>query len=280
MALTRHVTFGDFRLDPTNECLWQGGQAITLRPKAYRVLQHLVDRPGQLVTKQQLMEAVWPGTFVGDAVLKVTVRQLREALNDDADRPRYIETSHRRGYRFIGPILEEAVRTVAPPRVADASPLRAGPPSAPGVLGREAEFAKMRGWRDRAWRGERQVVFVTGEAGIGKTTLVNVLREATNAVRGSDRSAGSVSSSMAPARRTCRCSTAISGWPRAGRRQGSRRCSASTRRSGCCSCRRCVPAAEPRVPAAARGLGATRERMLREMAEAIEAIASSILPNR
>src|SRR4026209_1532343 len=99
--MANHLRFGDFRLDPTNECLWEGGRAIALRPKAYAVLKHLVDHRGQLVTKQHLPEAVWPGTFVGDAVLKDSIRQLREALSDDADSPRYIETSHRRGYRFI-----------------------------------------------------------------------------------------------------------------------------------------------------------------------------------
>src|SRR5262249_39714472 len=101
MSSVKQITFGRFRLDTTNECLWQGTQAITLRPKAHAVLKHLVDHPGQLVTKHQLLEAVWPGTFVGDAVLKVSIRQLREALGDDAESPQFIETSHRRGYRFI-----------------------------------------------------------------------------------------------------------------------------------------------------------------------------------
>ena len=62
------------------------------------MLQH----PGLLVTKQQVLDTVWPGTFVGDAVLKDNIRQLREALEDDAGSATYIETAHRRGYRFIG----------------------------------------------------------------------------------------------------------------------------------------------------------------------------------
>src|SRR5262245_33788772 len=104
--MANHLKFGDFRLDPTNECLWQGSRAIMLRPKAYAVLKHLIDRHGQLVTKQQLLEAAWPGTFVADAVLKTCIKQLREALSDDAESPRYIETSHRRGYRFIAEISD------------------------------------------------------------------------------------------------------------------------------------------------------------------------------
>jgi DNA-binding winged helix-turn-helix (wHTH) protein len=96
--------FQSFRLDLVNECLWQDARAISLRPKAFRVLKLLVEHPGQLVTKQQVLDAVWPETFVGDAVLKDIVRQLREALNDCATAPCYIQTAHRRGYRFIAKI--------------------------------------------------------------------------------------------------------------------------------------------------------------------------------
>ncbi len=108
MQAARDIAFGKCRLDLTNECLWQGARAISLRPKAFAVLKLLVDHPGLLVTKQQLLETVWPGTFVGDAVLKDNVRQLREALHDDAASPVYIETAHRRGYRFIGKLTEAA----------------------------------------------------------------------------------------------------------------------------------------------------------------------------
>ena len=74
------VPFGPFRLDEVNECLWQGGRSIALRPKVFAVLKYLIEHRGQLVTKERLLEAIWPGTYVGDAVLKDTVSQLREAL--------------------------------------------------------------------------------------------------------------------------------------------------------------------------------------------------------
>ena len=110
MQQGKAFTFGGFRLDPTNAQLWQGMQEIALRPKAFAVLTHLVEHAGQLVTKQQLLDAVWPGTFVTDAVLKDSIRQLRDALGDDAESPRFIETAHRRGYRFIGRLgAEQAV---------------------------------------------------------------------------------------------------------------------------------------------------------------------------
>src|SRR5215467_4630497 len=112
MASRSDVGFGPFRLDTANECLWEGSRSIALRSKAYAVLRLLVDRPGQLVTKQQVLDAVWPGTFVTDAVLKDNIRQLREALHDNAGSPSYIETAHRRGYRFIAKISEQPLDTV------------------------------------------------------------------------------------------------------------------------------------------------------------------------
>jgi DNA-binding winged helix-turn-helix (wHTH) protein len=103
-AVMQEIAFEAFRLDLVNECLRQDTRVITLRPKAFRVLKLLVERGGQLVTKRQVLDAVWPETFVGDAVLKDVVRQLREALNDCSKNPCYIQTAHRRGYRFIAKI--------------------------------------------------------------------------------------------------------------------------------------------------------------------------------
>ena len=108
----RLIAFDRFSLDLVNECLWRGSEEIKIGPKAFAVLNYLLNRSGQLVTKEELLNAVWPETFVGDAVLKVTVRQLREALDDDPKSPRFIETAHRRGYRFIG----ESIAEPAPPK--------------------------------------------------------------------------------------------------------------------------------------------------------------------
>ncbi len=159
------ILFDPFCLDLTNECLWRGSQEIRLRPKVFALLRHLLERPGRLVTKEELLAAVWPETFVGDAILKVTVRQLRSTLGDDAKSPRFIETAHRRGYRFIGPVAEsDGVVAAAPPRTG-AFPT--------GFVGRAEALSRMRGWLDRALDGERQIVFVIGEPGIGKTALVD-----------------------------------------------------------------------------------------------------------
>src|SRR3954470_14397615 len=107
MGRKKQISFGQFRLDEDNEVLWDGSRAIALRPKAFAALQYLLEHPGQLITKQQLLDAVWPDTYVGDAVLKDIIRQIREPLNDEAKPPRFIEPAHRRGYRFIGPVKAE-----------------------------------------------------------------------------------------------------------------------------------------------------------------------------
>ena len=170
-ANDKQIAFDSFRLDLSNECLWQGSDSIKIRPKAFAVLYYLVARPGQLVTKEALLNAVWPDTFVTDAVLKVTVQQLREALEDDPKSPRFIETAHRRGYRFIGNIAGNAAQggndrihsTAATPRLP--------------VVGRDKALTRIHGWLQRMMNGERQIVFVTGEAGIGKTSFVDAFAD-------------------------------------------------------------------------------------------------------
>lgn len=114
----RVLTFGRYRLEPRGG-LVSGDRQIRLTPKALALLSFLADRPGELVTKEELFAAVWPEVAVGDAALVTCIQELRKALGDDARRPRYIETLHRRGYRFIGKI------PAAPPpaRIIDAPTL-------------------------------------------------------------------------------------------------------------------------------------------------------------
>ncbi|MGE0821249.1 MAG: AAA family ATPase [Candidatus Binatia bacterium] len=94
------------RLDLVNQCLWRGTQMVTLTPKAFTVLRYLMDRPGQLVTKEELLNAAWPEVYVSDAALKVCIRRLRQSLGDASQVPRFIETIPWRGYRFIGHISQ------------------------------------------------------------------------------------------------------------------------------------------------------------------------------
>src|SRR5262245_3559453 len=92
------------RLDSVNQCLWRGTHSVNLTPKAFLVLRYLMDRPGQLVTKEELLNAAWPEVYVSDAALKVCIRRLRQSLGDETHVPRFIETVPWRGYRFIGAV--------------------------------------------------------------------------------------------------------------------------------------------------------------------------------
>jgi pimeloyl-ACP methyl ester carboxylesterase/DNA-binding winged helix-turn-helix (wHTH) protein len=107
-------SFGEFRLDAVSGHLYRGAGPVPLTPKGFAVLQHLVSHAGRLISKAELIETVWPSVFVGDAVLKSSIREVRRALGDDPQQPRYIETAHRRGYRWIAPVVAGAPPGAAP----------------------------------------------------------------------------------------------------------------------------------------------------------------------
>jgi DNA-binding winged helix-turn-helix (wHTH) protein len=95
------LAFPPFLLDPMNELLWCGHTRIALKPRPFAVLRYLLERPQRLVTKQELLDHFWSDVHVGDAVLKTHMAEIRRVLGDDIKSPRFIETAHRRGYRFI-----------------------------------------------------------------------------------------------------------------------------------------------------------------------------------
>jgi DNA-binding winged helix-turn-helix (wHTH) protein len=107
------VQFGDITLDSDSRQLVRGGAAIHLSPKAFDLLCHLVERSPNAVSKNQLLELVWPGTFVVEANLTVLVTELRRALGDDAHTPRFVRTVHKHGYAFCAQATEIAPRPPA-----------------------------------------------------------------------------------------------------------------------------------------------------------------------
>ena len=181
MANEKRIIFHPFCLDLRNECLWEGQKSIKLRPKAFAVLDYLLRHPGQLVTKEELLNAVWPGTFVAEGVLKVAVRQLREVLGDDPKSPRFIETAHRRGYRFIGEVAEskpmQAKELESKHTHSALGSTKLDADFHQRVVGRDEALSRMGRWLQKMLGGERQIVFVTGEAGIGKTALVDTFAQ-------------------------------------------------------------------------------------------------------
>ena len=96
--------FGPFAFDPSNQLLWRGGQEVPLPPRVVGVLGLLVARPGEVVSRQELIDAVWKDAFVSDTSLAEAISFLRQALGDDPQQPSYIQTVHRRGYRFLPPV--------------------------------------------------------------------------------------------------------------------------------------------------------------------------------
>ncbi len=96
--------FGPFSIDVRERILERDGQSVTLTPKAFDLLAALLEQPGQLVSKEELLRRVWPDTFVEESNLAYNVFAVRKALGDTADDATYIETVPRRGYRFKAPV--------------------------------------------------------------------------------------------------------------------------------------------------------------------------------
>ncbi|HET7694672.1 MAG TPA: LpqB family beta-propeller domain-containing protein [Vicinamibacterales bacterium] len=98
------VSFGPFAFDRQSRLLWRDGAEVALPPRVLGVLELLIDRAGQVVARQDLLDAVWKDAFVTDTSLAEAVSFLRQALGDDPQSPRYIQTIHRRGYRFVAAV--------------------------------------------------------------------------------------------------------------------------------------------------------------------------------
>lgn len=147
------ISFGDFRLDRGTRRLRRRGSERPLRAKSSAVLLYLAEHPNRLVTHAELQRAVWPGTAVSPSVLRVSISEIRAALGAEADR--FLTTVPRRGYRF-------AAETGA---------------ATPIFVGRDAEQAELHEALARARSGRRQVVLVAGEAGAGKTALLDQFLE-------------------------------------------------------------------------------------------------------
>ncbi len=125
------VGFGPFRFDRGNGLLSRAGEELPLPPRALAVLSVLVERAGRVVGKHELLQAAWNGAYVTETSLSEAVSLLRQTLGDDSQRPVYIQTVHRRGYRFIAPLRVEEPGPRAPilparepgPRLAAVVPL-------------------------------------------------------------------------------------------------------------------------------------------------------------
>jgi DNA-binding winged helix-turn-helix (wHTH) protein/predicted ATPase len=169
--------FEQYELDVPRYELRYAGKLVKLEPQVFNVLAYLLQHRDRVVTKEELLAQLWPGRFVSEATLTSRLTAARRAIGDRGREQRVIQTVHGRGYRFIVPVEERNAREWASHEVSAASPSMVTPSrtltasTTVQAVGREAELAQLDHWLQQALSGTRQVVFVTGEAGLGKTTL-------------------------------------------------------------------------------------------------------------
>ncbi len=284
MTNDSRIAFEGFILDAANELLWRGSERIRLRPKTFALLRYLAGRPGQLVTKNELLNAIWQDLHVGDEALKHCVAEIRRGLSDLPESPKFIETVHRRGYRFVGKVLSQTSKNEDRPISFNAQPQASSTHDRP-LVGRASELAQLHHCLVKAMEGTRQVVFVTGEQGIGKTSLVDAFVDMANPewpsqpndaawprpliARGQCINAHGAGEAYLP---FLEAFTAL--------------CSTPNQKRVTAVLRRYAPlwlAQMPSLVSAAQLqdlrraiLGATHDRMMREMAEALEALTAEL----
>src|SRR5262245_42649629 len=175
---TEVIAFGPFRLLPIQKQLWKEEERIEVRPMPLAVLAYLAQHSEQVVSIEELRKVVWGSTYVSRTVIPVCIRELRQALNDELATPHYIETVGRQGYRFIGyrfsPSLAPPSSAISRQSAVPGTEIEGrGRQLTPHFIGRERELAQLQQGFARAQQGRRQLVFVSGEPGVGKTTLVS-----------------------------------------------------------------------------------------------------------
>ncbi len=163
--------FDDFTLDPQLYELRHAGALCPLEPQVFAILRYLIQHRDRVVTRQELLDHVWPERFISETTLDHRVMEARQAIGDSGQRQQRIQTLRGRGYRFVGAVEERIAASAALVPVLPQVPATIGTPAT--LVGRDAELAQLHQWYAAACQGRRQVVLITGEVGIGKTTLVD-----------------------------------------------------------------------------------------------------------
>lgn len=163
--------FGDFELDTELYELRRAGEVQPLEPQVFDVLAYLIAHRDHVVGKDDLLENIWPGRIVSDSALTSRLKTARQAIGDTGRAQKLIKTVHGRGYRFIADVdSRETGKAQAKPEL---SLVEATPAGASDIVGRDIELAALERHARRAAGGKLELVFVSGEAGLGKTTLIH-----------------------------------------------------------------------------------------------------------
>jgi DNA-binding winged helix-turn-helix (wHTH) protein len=251
--------FGDCELDDQRYELRRGGVPCHLEPQVFEVLAYLVRHRDRVVPRTELLDQIWGSRFVTDSALASRVKAARRAVGDSGRTQGVIRTVHGRGYQFLAPVQEPAP---APPVAV---------PAGVAPVGREAELERLGRLYGLAQAGRRQVVFVTGEAGIGKSTVVEGFAAGVEQERAGLVARGQCLEQRGAPEPYLPVFDALD-----------RLCRADPGAMALLS--RVAPTWLVQMPALVdpadrddlerRALGGTRERMLREAAEALEAVAA------
>lgn len=156
-------------VDTTAFELRRDDDIVAVQPQVFDLLLLLLENRHRLVTKEEIFQRIWKNRIVSDAALSSRIKTLRQALGDDGTEQGCIRTVRRRGFRLVAPVEALGAEAASPPAPQAATPV----PERPKFVGREEELSLLGTLLAKACTGRRQVVFVTGEAGIGKTCLVS-----------------------------------------------------------------------------------------------------------
>jgi DNA-binding winged helix-turn-helix (wHTH) protein len=151
------IAFGPFRLLPVQRQLWKDEEQLELRAMPLAVLTYLAQHPERVVSAEELRKAVWGGIYVSRTAIRVCVREIRQALGDEAATPRYLETVGRQGYCFIGYSETELPGSSDRSSAVHQAELATESVSPPvPFVGRQRELAQLRRWFTQAQQEQRK----------------------------------------------------------------------------------------------------------------------------
>ena len=161
--------FGEVELDTATQELRDGSELVHVEPQVLAVLEYLIEHRDRVVTKMELLDEVWGDRFVSESALTSRIKSLRKACGDSGREQRVLRTVHGRGYRFVAEVQERGAASQA--QAAGSRTVPAAERSG-GLVGRRAELSQLESAKAAAVAGDRKALFLTGEAGIGKSAIL------------------------------------------------------------------------------------------------------------